>query len=416
MNIFEFYANTSKHQELRDLLTLGAQQHPAGLAANFLEKDIWVTEILRLLYDEGLVGNYDIAFKGGTALSKCWKAIERFSEDIDLSIHWADLAEAGDEQAAWEKSIQSRSQQGKFRKKQTERLEVWTLGLVERLNSRFASYNIEGLTAELEPDSNGEKVDIHFPRVTKNDNRYQLDHVLLEFGGRNRGRPTTKHDINCYLTEVDALSTITFPTATVEAFDPAYILWEKLTALHQFSTQEKEPNPNRLARHWYDTDCLLRNGIADPLTSAQAMSDVVEMKRQRWAQKGVNYEAIFNGKLQLIPAKDRLDTIAADHHKAIDGGMFFSTPDDFDSIIKRLKTVQSSINNNNHALDSNWINNNVRWVYSGAWGQAIATLDGYTFRSEFSLREDPEKALKSLNQKIAVTIQHKFPNHPSVSE
>ena len=344
MNIFDFYADPSKHDELANLLTLGAQHHPAGLADHFLEKDIWVTEILRLLYDENLVGEHNVAFKGGTALSKCWQAIERFSEDIDLSIHWADLAEEDDEQAAWEKSIQSRSQQDKFRKRQTERLKTWSADLVVRLNRRFLSYNIEGLKAELEPDSKGEKIDIHFPRITTSDNRYQLDHVLLEFGGRNRGRPTTTHAIDCYLSNVNELNPIDFPVAKVQALDSAYILWEKLTALHQFSTQEKEPNLQRLSRHWYDVDCLLRNGIADPLSTDQAKKDVVEMKKQRWAEKGVNYEDALNGKLQLIPEQQRLNAISLDHQTAIDGGMFFNEPADFDSIINRIQAAQEKIN------------------------------------------------------------------------
>ena len=49
MNIFELYADKSRHEELSEIFTIGAQHHPKGLAANFLEKDIWVTEILRLL-------------------------------------------------------------------------------------------------------------------------------------------------------------------------------------------------------------------------------------------------------------------------------------------------------------------------------------------------------------------------------
>jgi hypothetical protein len=40
MNIFDFYADTSKHEELKEMLTLAGQKHPAGLDANFLEKDI----------------------------------------------------------------------------------------------------------------------------------------------------------------------------------------------------------------------------------------------------------------------------------------------------------------------------------------------------------------------------------------
>lgn len=46
-----------------------------------IEKDYYVTMILKLLAEEVK----DCVFKGGTALSKCYKVIDRFSEDIDIS-------------------------------------------------------------------------------------------------------------------------------------------------------------------------------------------------------------------------------------------------------------------------------------------------------------------------------------------
>ncbi len=106
MNIFDYYRSASYRSELQEILSYAAQQHPSGLGASFLEKDLWVTEILRLLFNEDLLGDLSVAFKGGTALSKCWNVIERFSEDIDLSVHWADLAghSEEEEQQAWEQS------------------------------------------------------------------------------------------------------------------------------------------------------------------------------------------------------------------------------------------------------------------------------------------------------------------------
>lgn len=344
MNIFDFYKDPAKHNELGEILTLGAQRHQYGLASNFLEKDIWVTEVLRLLFDEGLLGNYNTAFKDGTALSKCWNAIQRFSEDIDLSIHWADLAEAEDEAEAWEKSNSTPSQQKKFRDKQSKLLTQWSEALVNRLNNRFAAYGIEGLVAELDRDSKGEKINIRYPRLAKDINNYQLDYILLEFGGRNRGRPTVAKQANTYLSEVFELAALSLPTAKVQAYDPAYILWEKLTALHQFCTQTSEPNPTRLSRHWYDVDCLLQQNFADPIQSRQAMLDVIEMKSNRWAVTGVDYGQIAKGKLVLVPAEDRLADIAKDHKDAVDGGMFFSAPDSFSEIVERLLKNQNTYN------------------------------------------------------------------------
>ena len=53
-----------------------------GIDAAIIEKDYYVTLLLKNI--AGLVP--DIIFKGGTSLSKCYRLIERFSEDIDLSI------------------------------------------------------------------------------------------------------------------------------------------------------------------------------------------------------------------------------------------------------------------------------------------------------------------------------------------
>ncbi len=113
------------------------------------------------MFDEGFLRPNSVAFKGGTSLSKCWNVIERFSEDIDLSIHWAELAGHSEEkeQETWKASTRSRSQNQRFREHQQTRLEEWTAELVEKLNQRFQSYGISGLEARLEVESRGEKVD-----------------------------------------------------------------------------------------------------------------------------------------------------------------------------------------------------------------------------------------------------------------
>ena len=347
MHILEFYRDPQKKEELKQLLMLAAQKHPDGLPDFFLEKDLWVTEILRLLYEEHLLGKHSVAFKGGTALSKCWKVIDRFSEDIDLSIHWADLAGTDDEPAAWDQSIKSGNQRQKFRKNQTARLTEWSSNLAEKLNKRFAEYGIEQLSAELDPDSAGEKINIQFPKVTDGGSNYHLDYVLLEFGGRNRGQPTVEYSIESYMSAIPELQELTFPQAKVQVYDPSYIMWEKLTALHQYSTMEKEPNKHRLARHWYDVDCMLQKSAVDPLANEQAIYDVVEMKKQRWAEKGVDYEAALRGELKLVPNADRLSEIAKDHASSVEGRMFFvdRQPDIFDQIIHRLSLAQDRINN-----------------------------------------------------------------------
>lgn len=54
-----------------------------GLRPAIIEKDYYVTEVLRVV---GNVGGDGIIFKGGTSLSKGWNLINRFSEDIDVFV------------------------------------------------------------------------------------------------------------------------------------------------------------------------------------------------------------------------------------------------------------------------------------------------------------------------------------------
>ncbi len=54
------------------------------IPAIYVEKDYWVTYALFTIFNNDI--GKDTVFKGGTALSKCYNMIERFSEDIDLVV------------------------------------------------------------------------------------------------------------------------------------------------------------------------------------------------------------------------------------------------------------------------------------------------------------------------------------------
>ncbi len=60
-----------------------------------MEKDFWVCWLLGILFDSEFADS--LVFKGGTSLSKVFGAINRFSEDIDLSLSptFLRLPEAG---------------------------------------------------------------------------------------------------------------------------------------------------------------------------------------------------------------------------------------------------------------------------------------------------------------------------------
>ncbi len=68
-------------RDLFEQVVLRASEH-FGIEPGIVEKDYYVTLLLR----EIVRRQPDIIFKGGTSLSKCYKIIKRFSEDIDLNV------------------------------------------------------------------------------------------------------------------------------------------------------------------------------------------------------------------------------------------------------------------------------------------------------------------------------------------
>lgn len=69
---------------------INATSYDMGIHSSIIEKDYFVSLLLKEINK-----NYpDIIFKGGTSLSKCFKIINRFSEDIDIGIN-ADKATEG---------------------------------------------------------------------------------------------------------------------------------------------------------------------------------------------------------------------------------------------------------------------------------------------------------------------------------
>ncbi|QDT13079.1 hypothetical protein K239x_50950 [Planctomycetes bacterium K23_9] len=71
-------------EERRTYFEQAAIQH-GRLSAQLMEKDFWVCWILRRLFTLPEIADH-LTFKGGTSLSKVFNVIERFSEDVDVTV------------------------------------------------------------------------------------------------------------------------------------------------------------------------------------------------------------------------------------------------------------------------------------------------------------------------------------------
>ncbi len=79
----------------RDRLDLFlAAANRLGAPVGNIEKDFWVCWTLDALYHRLPKAGPRLLFKGGTSLSKAYGLIQRFSEDIDVTVFRDDLDQA----------------------------------------------------------------------------------------------------------------------------------------------------------------------------------------------------------------------------------------------------------------------------------------------------------------------------------
>ncbi len=152
--------------------------------AHLLEKDIWVVAVLGVLFDAPYAEH--LTFKGGTSLSKAWRAIRRFSEDVDVTYDIRafapDLVAGTGEEAL----PPTRSQQKRWTRKIRERLTEWVR--TEALQTIREALIGEGFVAQVRAD--GDRLFIRYePLFEETD--FVRPEVKLEFGARSTGEPCT---------------------------------------------------------------------------------------------------------------------------------------------------------------------------------------------------------------------------------
>lgn len=177
-----------------------------GRPTHLLEKDVWVVWALGALFDSPLAA--DLTFKGGTSLSKAYKIIERFSEDIDLTYDIRKLI--GDLTGNDGSPPTSRSQASKWTKAVRDRLPGWIAESVQPILA--AALERDGLKATL--GIGGEERNqllLSYPPINQGTG-YVAPVVLLEFGGRATGEPHGILPVTCDMAgQIDGVQ---FPEAS----------------------------------------------------------------------------------------------------------------------------------------------------------------------------------------------------------
>lgn len=303
-----------------------------------LEKDVWVCWVLRTLFT--MPDRLQMAFKGGTSLSKVFGAIMRFSEDVDITLDYRSLDAAFDPFAAGV----SRNRLKKFSEDLKSFVRDHTHDVVEPYFQRMLreSFDYEGFQLEVSED--GEQIRLHYPSVLEIPGDYLGNRVLIEFGGRNITEPNAEHevrpDIAQHVPELD------LPRSTVSVLSPARTFWEKATLIHvECQRNGFRKGAERLSRHWYDLAMLanIAHGQA-ALADRALLADVVKHKKAFYNTSYANYDACLAGQIRLIPEDAALGALRDDFKRMIDAGMFIGEPPAFEAIVDRLRALETTIN------------------------------------------------------------------------
>jgi len=314
------------------------------LQAASVEKDFWVCWTLRELFSLTGIGPH-LTFKGGTSLSKAWKLIERFSEDIDLIVDKHILGFGGD----------ASPDQAPSKKKRKLRLEAlmdacrrWVQGtlqpaLADRISDALGN---SGWKLELDPDmDDGQCLLFHYPGdFAPTDAGYVRPVVKIELGARSDDWPHQGKTIQPYLAEI-------FPQLTTDAafsvcvLDAERTFWEKACLLHEetFRPADK-PRKLRMARHYYDLWCLITRGVAERAAKDRALFDRVAAHREiffRWSW--VDYATLYPGGLRFVPLAHQLDGWRKDYQE-MRGHMFFGEVPTFDEILRVVGEFEQQFN------------------------------------------------------------------------
>ncbi len=307
-----------------------------GRNAGVLEKDVWVCLVLQHLFQ--MPDRLQMAFKGGTSLSKAFDAINRFSEDVDVTLDYRGLDNSID---PFDPGI-SRTRAGKFSESLKDFVKQHVHDMVvPHLQARLQA-NVEG--ARVEACDDGEEVRVFYPSALDRAGDYLRESVLIEFGGRNITEPNEEHQLRPYIAE--RLPDLELPSATVTVLAPERTFWEKATLIHaECHRPDPKAKADRLSRHWYDLARLSDHDIGNNAIGNRALlAEVVKHKEVFFRYSFSNYSACLNGALRLVPDEPLLKALEVDLRAMIDGGMFYGDAPTFGAIIDRLRALETTIN------------------------------------------------------------------------
>ncbi len=314
--------------------------------STYIEKDFWVCFALDLLYNGLPQGHPRLLFKGGTSLSKAYRLIQRFSEDVDLVVFKEDLGFSG------EKDPSSLTISNKCRRRLAEDLKkeasTYILGRLKKdLSQTIALIAPDVRVVAAKDDRDGSTLLFQYPSLFPHENTaYVQPRVKLEGGARSALDPHQMRIVKPYIAKI--LSDWDFSVGNILTIDPQRTFWDKIMILHGWSCgyrdeQRLPDDRQRLSRHYYDVAAIYQDEIGKTAIENTALrEDVLRYTKLLFNRGWMKLDEAVPCSLRLVPQGDLRKALKRDYLAM--QGMILDNAPAFPDILAAISALEIEVN------------------------------------------------------------------------
>ncbi len=334
------------HKERAQLFQEAAARSKNIKRPVIIEKDFWVCWTLDQIFKNPVLAPH-VTFKGGTSLSKCYNMIDRFSEDIDLTLAKSYISIMGDNDPI---SAATPSQRGKRLEQLSDAVIIKIANdvkpvLTEEFRKNLSAYFNDKEWQLTIDEKDKQSLIFHYPSsLEKSSDGYIDISIRLEFGARGDNSPCESKVISSYTQQLLPELFEVPPIIKVTSLTAKRTFWEKVTLLHaEHHRDTTKLLPGRIFRHYYDIVMLdQKNMTQEALNDLELLDDVVKNKTTYFPSKWANYSEAKIGSMRLYPNEVFIESLKRDSENMAD--MFFGDPPNFNKIMSEIKRIEAIIN------------------------------------------------------------------------
>ena len=305
-----------------------------GMAPYAVEKDWWVVQTLSIIF-EMEIGKH-LVFKGGTSLSKAWKLIDRFSEDIDLAVNRNFWGFDGD---------LSRTQINNLRKAANNYIaQTFYPALIAKFQEK-GMFDIKFQLIDAEStDQDPRIIEVYYPNAIETPG-YIQPRVQIEIGCRSLREPFTNKSFSSLVDEHYPDATFTQTSISVPVVNPERTLLEKIFLLHEeFQRPTEKIRVDRLSRHLYDIYRLSKSEFGEKIFDNPALYQTIVNHRYKFSRVGgVDYNLYHPKHINPIPNAGFIQAWKGDYTTMKEQMIYGDSPS-FDDMLNTIKVFVDRIN------------------------------------------------------------------------